>query len=191
VATLLVAAACSGGGGHPAQPGATTASGSPAFSVSGTEVQAVAQPPPPFPDDVRTKVTAVLDRYLQEAVVSPLRSGQRAGDLAPVFTAAALPRLEGPDRAALVDEGLPKAGDLRADAATARLGALTGSDNAVVAVTATVDVRMQTGGSDPVTISRTGDLVLVPDGDGWKIDGYDLRTARDSPDGATTPTAHG
>ena len=162
------------------------------FTVSGEEVAGVTAPGPGFPDDVRGKVMATLERYLGDAVVAPLRTGRPAGDMGPLFTGPALARLSGPDRAALVDEGLPPATGLTADAVTARLAALADAAGTVVVVTAAVELRLRTGGPDDVRIARTGDLVLVADGDGWKIDGYEIRTTRDSAGGeATTTTARG
>ncbi|HEX2041854.1 MAG TPA: hypothetical protein VHF24_04385 [Acidimicrobiales bacterium] len=162
------------------------------WDVTVGDVHAVRPPAPGLPDDVRAKVTATLERYLADAVVGPLRSGRPAGDLGPVFTAAALARLNGPDRAALVDGGLPPAVRLHSDAATARLGALAGADQAMAVVVAAVTLRLHTGGAGSVAIARTGDLVLVPDRDAWKVDGYDIRTERQSPEGgATTTTARG
>lgn len=182
--------ACSGKGSKPAPPPTEPPPAPIAWDVTVGEVHAVRPPAPALPDEVRAKVTATLERYLADAVVGPLRSGQPAGDLAPVFTAPALSRLNGPDRAALVDEGLPRAPGLRSEAALVRLDALAGADQAPAVVTAAMELRLQTGGLDPVAIVRTGDLVLVPDGDGWKVDGYDLRVSRDSADsGATTTTA--
>lgn len=182
-AAVVLGAGCSSGstGSAPDEPPA-----SPSFTVSGVEVHSVAEPAPPLPDDVRTEVLAVLDEYLDRAMVSPLRSGQPAGDLGSLFTGGAAPRVAGPDRAAMVDEGLPRASDVRGLASTARLGALAGADDDILVVTATIDLRLQATGDDPLTIVRTGDLVLVPDGDGWKIDGYDLSTTRDSGTGPTT-----
>ena len=170
-------------------PVPTTVAPSPdGFAVTGVGVESVALPPPPFPDDVKASVLATLDRYLRDAVLGPLRSGRPAGDLGPVFTGRARSRVEGPDRAALVEEGLPRSGSPRTETATVGLSALAGADKAVTVVTAAVDLRLQSGGEDPVAIVRTGHLVLVPDGGGWKIDGYDVRTTRDGTDGATTTT---
>ncbi|HEX2273786.1 MAG TPA: hypothetical protein VHG90_07930 [Acidimicrobiales bacterium] len=184
--------ACSAKGSRPPPASPEPPPAPIAWDVTVGEVHAVRPPAPGLPDDVRAKVTATLERYLADAVVGPLRSGQPAADLGPVFTAAALARLNGPDRAALVDEGLPRAARLRSEAATARLGALAGADQAVTVVTAAVTLRLHTGGAESVAIVRTGDLVLVPDGDAWKVDGYDIRTARDSADGGgTTTTARG
>lgn len=195
IALVLLAGAGFGAcsNGDSARPPSTEAPPGPiAWTVTVGDVHAVHPPAPALPDDVQAKVTATLERYLADAVVGPVRSGQPAGDLGPVFTPAAAARLDGPDRAALVDEGLPAAPALRSEAATARLAALVAPDGAVVVVTATVDLRLHTGGADSVAIVRTGDVVLVPDGDGWKIEGYDVRTARDGADGAaTTTTARG
>ena len=194
LAAVLLMTACSSGGdaGLTAVP-TTSASSAIAFAVTGATVESVALPPPPFPDDVKASVLATLDRYLQDAVLGPLRSGGRAGDLEPVFTGRARARVDGPDRAALVDEGVaPAAGDsVRSEAATLGLAALAGADNAVTVVTATVDLRLRTGGDDEVAISRSGQLVLVPDGGSWKIDGYDIRTRRDGGASATATTARG
>lgn len=187
---LLLVAACSSDRDEGLTPVPTTAAPGPvAFSVTGATVESVELPPPPFPDDVKAAVAATLDRYLQDAVLAPLRSGQPAGDLEPVFTGPARARVDGPDRAALVDEGLPPAGSVRAEAATVDLAALAGADNAVTVVTAAVDLRLQTSGGEPVTIARTGHLVLVPEGGAWKVDGYDVRTTRDHAGAATTTTA--
>jgi len=188
VGLALLFALRGGSGGSTAGP-ARAAPGSLAFTVSGTDVQAVGTPAPGFPAEVQAKVLDTLDRYLVDAVGGPLRSGQRAGDLAPVFTAPALARVNGPDRPALVDEGLPKASSLRTDVATAKLRILLGDRNEPQAVSAAVELRVRTGGSDEVTVVRTGSLVLVPDGAGWKIDGYDINTSRDTADGPSTTTA--
>ncbi len=198
---VVLATACSSGGGLMAVPTTTHARSSDvSFSVTGATVESVRPPPPPFPDDVKVSVAATLDRYLREAVLGPLHSGGPAGDLGPAFTGRARARLDGPDRAALVDEGLPPVGSVKAETATVGLAALAGTDGAMTVVTAAVDMRLEAGprgptavvgGGDPVTIARTGHLVLVPDGGGWKIDGYDVRTTRDVGDGVTTTTAHG
>ena len=50
-----------------------------------------------------------VKQYVQTATVDPLRDGRGAGEIAPLFTAAAAARAQGPDRAVLVDEGLPAA----------------------------------------------------------------------------------
>jgi hypothetical protein len=136
-------------------------------------------------------VLATLNRYLDAAVLTPLFSGGPAGDLAPLFTSPAVDRVtKGPDRAAIIDEGLPPTDDLRADRSIATLTALAGTDGVVSVVSATLDLRLtgQAGGA-PVTVTRTGDLVLLPDAGTWKIDAYDIRASRTVADATTTTTA--
>lgn len=137
-------------------------------------------------------VLDTLNHYLDAATLTPLSTGGPAGDLAPLFMSAAADRVtKGPDRAALIDEGLPSTNDLKSDAAVATLTALAGSDGVVSVVSAALDLRLsgQANGA-PVKVSRSGDLVLLPEGGTWKIDGYDIRASRTVGDAVTTTTAH-
>ena len=137
-------------------------------------------------------VLDTLNRYLDAATLTPLSTGGPAGDLAPLFMSPAADRVtKGPDRAALIDEGLPVTDELKLDAAVATLTALAGTDGVVSVVSAALDLRLsgQANGA-PVKVSRAGDLVLLPDGGTWKIDGYDIRATRTVGDAATTTTAH-
>ncbi len=159
---------------------------------AGFEVQAAGDPSKVAPDDAWKGVLATLNRYLEAGVLRPLRSGGPAADLRPLLGADAAAKVmpPGPDRAAFVDEGLPPATRIRRDAAVATLGALAGSDGAVRVVTAQLDLRLRADVEGaPLTIARTGELVLVPDGDTWKIDAYDIRVSRDSTGARTTTTA--
>ena len=73
-------------------------------------------------------VLDTLNRYLEVAVLTPLRSGGPAGDLRPLFTPLSVARVMtvGDDRAAFIDEGLAPATDLHKEAAVATLTALAG-----------------------------------------------------------------
>ena len=153
-----------------------------ALALTGAEVHAVRLPPPPFPEDVKAAVMATLNTYLATAVVQPLRTGRPPGGLEAVFTGAAAPRLGGPDRAALVEEGTPVSGKVRKDRADVKLTALTGPGGEVVAVTARLDVSLLVSSGDSrLAVVRAGDVALVPEGATWRIDSYDVRTQRDSP----------
>lgn len=135
-------------------------------------------------------VLATLNAWLQAGVLTPLRTGGPAGDLAPLFTALAVGRVTtGPDRAAFIDEGLPPASDVRSDAAVAGLTALAGTDGTMSVVTARLDLRLRAQASGaPVTVSRSGELVLLPEGGTWRIDGYDIRASRTFAGAPTTTT---
>ena len=181
----------SAGRSRTAGAAAPPSAGSIAITGAGFDVQAAGPVTQATADATWAGVLATLNRYLDAAVLTPLRSGGPAGDLAPSFTPLAVDRATAaPDRAAFVDEGLPAATDIRALAAVATLTALAGADGTVSVVSATLDLRLaaQAGGA-PATVARTGDLVLLPDGGTWKIDAYDIRASRTFAGAATTTTA--
>ena len=155
-----------------------------AFNVAPAEVHAW-NAPPEFPDSARDGVQALLDRYLTDAVLRPLRSGEPAEDLAAVFGPPASDRMAGPDRLALVDEGLPKAESARVEVASADLVALTGLT--IVSAGIHVLIAAKVAGT-PLRIERTGELQLAVQGDAWKVTGYDVRVTRDTAEAAVTTT---
>jgi hypothetical protein len=195
VAGLVALTGCSRAISHAYTTQTTTTqtpSGTTAFTATAFDLHAAGPVSPAAFDAARAGVLDTLNRYLEAAVLTPLRSGGPAGDLTPLFTKPAVDRVMsvGPDRFAFIDENLPPVGDLHKEAAAAGMTALAGEDGAVSVVTAGLDLRL-TGrvGGEPVSITRTGELVLVPDAGGWRIDGYDLKVTRTLPSGATTTTA--
>ena len=196
VAALVVGAGCS-----PSEPVAYTtqttpqvpkqsgkvvlAPGSPAgpiiFNGSAFDLHTAGRVAPTAFDAAWAGVLETLNRYLQAAVLQPLRSGGPAGDLTPLFTSPAVQRVlaGGPDRFAFIDENLPPVSDLRQEAALAGLTALAGPDGVLTVVTVGLDLRLigHIAGA-PVRVVRTGELVLVPQGGSWRIDAYDIRVTR-------------
>lgn len=157
------------------------------FSLDEPDIQAV-RVAAEIPDDVRDGIQALLDRYLNDAMLTPLREAEAVGDLGAVFTGPALDRATGADRLALVDEGLPKVARLEVGDASAHLTALVGPQGvAVVAAQIHVLLRglVNTGG---LVVERTGELQLARDGDAWKVGGYDVSVTRSGPDGVITTT---
>lgn len=136
-------------------------------------------------------VLDTLNHYLEAGVLTPLRSGGPAGDLTPYFMGPATARVMavGPDRFAFIDENLPPISDLRQEAAVAGLTALAGPDGVMSVVTAGLDLRLigHVNGA-PVTVVRTGELVLMPEGGTWRIDAYDIRVTRTLAEDRTTTT---
>ncbi|HVL05270.1 MAG TPA: hypothetical protein VM388_04750 [Acidimicrobiales bacterium] len=137
-------------------------------------------------------VLDTLNRYLEAAVLTPLRTGGPAGDLTALFNPPALERVApgGADRFAFIDENLPAVSDLRSERSVAGLTALAGRDGKVSVVTAGLDLRLvgHIAGS-PVTVVRTGELVLMPEGNTWRIDAYDIQVVRTVADETTATTA--
>ncbi|MFI5046802.1 MAG: hypothetical protein ACHQIG_07030 [Acidimicrobiia bacterium] len=137
-------------------------------------------------------VIDTMSHYLQTAIVDPLRTGLPAGDLAGVFDTAALARANGVDRAALVDDGLPKVtGSLKMTAKPVAITGLGDQGGNLVAITATLDLDVRaaaTGKATPLHIVRTGSFVLSPDATGaWKVSAYDMTVTRDG-DGVDIPS---
>ena len=214
VAGLLLVAGCSEPVSHAyttqgtAAPATTTTEGTvpapPATAPPAAPEQPVAIPGPGFDlhaagrvgqapfDAAWAGVIDTLNRYLELAVLTPLRSGGPAGDLAPLFTPLSVAQVTtaGPDRSAFIDEGLPPATDVRADAAVATLTALAGSDGSISVVTADLDLRL-TGRVDgaPFALERAGELVLMPEGGRWRIDAWSLKVTRRLAQTTTTTTA--
>lgn len=147
-----------------------------------TAVFATGGGPDALPGEVTTGVMAAIDGYLADAAARPLQKG-RPGDearLATVLSPAVMARLAGTDRTVLVDEGLPKAtGTVKVTAKPVVLTGLADGSGKVVVVTAGLAATTRTRtAKGPVTITRTGDLVLRPDDGTWKIVGYALTVDR-------------
>lgn len=162
------------------------------FSGAGFDLHTAGTVSPATFDATWKGVLATLNRYLDAGVLTPLRSGGPAGDLTPLFTASAAARVmtPGPERAAFIDEGLAPATAVRRDAAVATLTALAGTDGAMSVVTARLDLRLRAEvDGTPLSIARTGELVLMPEGGTWKIDAYDIRVSRDTVATTTITTA--
>lgn len=207
VAALALLAGCTGSGSH----AFTTQSSVPPGSADTAPAPTVAVPPPApitftgagFDLHTAGRVTpaafeaawagvlGTLDRYLAAAVLTPLRSGGPAGDLTPFFTRPAAVRVMtvGPDRFAFIDENLPPVSEVRKESAVAGLTALAGADGIMSVVTAGLDLRLvgHINGA-LVTVTRTGELVLVPEGGTWRIDAYDISVTRTIADSITTTT---
>jgi len=193
VAVLAVAAtACSGGDdkagkakGKPGGAGDTAKAPAPAFAftITAADVQSAAPQAPPFPEDVKAAVKASLDTYLANGVIQPLQTGQPPGGLEGVFTGAAGARVASgqPDRVALLEEGQPVSGKVTQDRADVKLTALLDPAGAVAMVVSQLDFAVTVKGKGTtLTVARTGEIALVFDNNAWRIDSFDLRTARDS-----------
>jgi hypothetical protein len=151
-----------------------------------------AGPPVSVSPEITGGVIDLIRKYLELATVEPLRRQQAAGDLSGVFDTAALARATGPDRALLVDEGMPKVtGDLDVTSIPIALTGLGDLDGNLVLVTANVafDVQGDTGAEEPLHIQRFGSLVVTPDAAGsWKISAYKLYVERTGGGLETAPT---
>jgi hypothetical protein len=163
-----------------------------AFTGAGLDLHAAAPVPQANLDAAWAGVLQTMNQYLEAAVLTPLRSGGPAGDLTPLFTSVAVDRVMavGPDRFAFIDENLLPASDLRQEAATVTMTALAGPNGVMSVIAAEVDLRL-TGhiSGAPLTVTRSGEVVLMPEGGTWRIDAWDLTVTRTVAEDSTKTTA--
>ncbi|MEA2686624.1 MAG: hypothetical protein QOE93_1819, partial [Actinomycetota bacterium] len=162
------------------------------FSVTSFTMEVAAPPVAGAVEGAQAGVLTTLQKWLEEDVVPSLRSAQPAPDLRPLFTAPTGEHVATTaDRAAFVTEGLPPVTGLKADTASLDIVGLADPEGNVPIATVHVQLNLRgTADGTPLTVEHTGDLVLVPEADGWKIDSYDIRATRETPSGAVTTVAH-
>lgn len=198
VAVLLVGAGIAffrgeGGGGSsaPPRPAETVAIGDLELTV-GAVLAANGGPPAELPVEIQDAVMTTVAAYVEGGLIDPIRDDTASPDAAAAFAALTAPRLDGPDRAVLFDEGLPEVtGSFEPRAEPVTITALSDGTGAFVLVTATLlyEATLEADGG-PITISRSAELTLAPEDGAWKIIGYDMGVIRDGPDiTATTETA--
>ena len=179
-AALTVAAtACSGSGASKAQPSTTTAPATKlAAETAFVNVVSVEGEHALSPADQRALVDGVL-AYVRAATVRPLK-GAPDPNLELLFVPAAVPSLQGPEAASLVDTGLPKATSVEVELAPINLHGLADGSGAIDLVGSTIDLTATAKtAAGPITIHRTGQLMFERDSGTWKILGYQLAVTRD------------
>lgn len=197
VTVVALAGACSSGSGGGGSGGgrARGGDGDPeaaiSFTVTAVAVESMAPAPGPFPEDVWTGVHGALNAYLDQGLVRPLRTGRAPspGELALLFTPAALARATTADSAAVLEDGTALSGSVASPRANTALLLLTDRDGQPVVVNATLDLvlSVESEESGTVALARNGQVVLVRDDTGWRIDSYDLRSLRDSVKAGANP----
>lgn len=196
VATFALAVggvACSGGGSKSAGTTPTTRAGTAVTIAAGPVTIASSGAAATLSDADRAAVVDTVRRYVTAASIDPLQ-GRPVGDLAVVFTALATARVNGPDHAAVLDAGLPKAtGKVTATAKPLAMTALGDPTGAIVLVGVNLDLRVQaTAAKGSIDVKRRGALVLAKDGDTWKIASYHVTVTRTgaglAPNAASTST---
>jgi hypothetical protein len=146
-----------------------------------------------FPTDASDAALAVVEAYVHEATVLPLRNGAVTQTALPeLFDDAAVTYLAtATDRAVLFDEGLPKAvGKVTVEGVPVALTVLLDNNKAPKLLTATLDLEIEAQSKTGLmTVHRTGSLVLSPQLDGsWKITAWTLHVERAGPGVTPTPT---
>jgi hypothetical protein len=184
VIAVVIALVAGGGDSKKSAGSPTTAAPSTTANLSlGNVSTESAGPPAQLTPDQAQAVLKVVTDYVHTATIDPLRTAKPAGDLSGLFTAGALAQVTGPDRAVMVDEGLPRVtGDLTVNAKPVDVVGLADQGGAIVLATAALDLDI-TGDAHvragPLHVIRRGSLVLAPDPTGaWKVTSFDVAVAR-------------
>jgi hypothetical protein len=188
IAGVVIAAVALGGGGDDdvtaTKPTRSTAGPGVTFTMEvGNITTDSAGPPTTFTAAQAQQVLGTIRTYVDTAVVRPLRSGEPAGDLTPVFDAGTLARATGVDRAVMLDEGLPKVtGDIVVAGNPVSFVGLGDQSGNLVLVTASVDFTVAgtiEGIKSPLHVERRGEFVLSRDASGaWKVMAYHMTVSR-------------
>ena len=180
------------GGDEAAGPPATTTTLVDAeVTVTGTEIFSPGGGVTGLDPAIQDQIAASIRTFLARAPQQPPEASHdkdttttlaapRPTGIEELMTERAAARLAGPDRAALVDEGLPAPIEkVTTRRANVGLGVLAGDDAAPQVVTADLDTEsLVTLRGDRLTVVRTGQLVFVPVDGTWKIAGYRLTVQR-------------
>jgi|SRR4051794_6851858 hypothetical protein len=189
-------AGCSGGGDSASSAATTSLPRSTRIELPLGDVSAdSAGAPVNVSPEQSQAVLDVLDTYLKDATVQPLRSGKPASaDLGAVFDATTLTPATTTDRGVVFDEGLPRvSGKLDVEGQPVNLVGLgdQGGNLSLVTAAMLVDVKGQTAGQgDPLHIVRRADFVLAPVTGAWKVTSYRVVVTREG-GGLDAPTTTG
>jgi hypothetical protein len=174
----LALVACSGGGDDKTET-AKAPEGSSLDLVAGNVQVANSGNPATLSDADRDAIVATVRRYVIAATIDPMH-GKTVGDLSPLFTPPAAAALQGLDRVAALDEGVPKAtSTVKVTSSPMLLTALGDPMGAInlVGTSLFIDAQARTA-AGPVRVKRSGELVLTRDAGDWKISSFKLTADR-------------
>jgi hypothetical protein len=197
VALALLLAACGGGGKK--NSSTTTSTTTPKVLSVKTSILKVATvniqtagPSTPIDTPTGRAVLGVAQRYIDDAVFAPLKTGKVAAAFPTLFDTGLKSAATGPDRAALTDLAVGKISGLSTVATPVHLSALEGTLGDLMYVATIFDLTVR--GSDArgrVNIKRHVELTFAKTGSKWHITAYRVQAVRRSAAGTTTTTATG
>jgi hypothetical protein len=194
-AMSLLVTACSGGKDDAKDTSATTSTTSKPTAVQlarGDVAVQSAGGDVALDDTTQQAVLATAQHYVDAAVVGPLTQGAVGTDFPALFDPSVAAAANGPDRAALTDEGVPKITAKPAvSAAPVRIDALADNHGQVQLLAATFTLAIQGAtAAGPLTINRNVELTLTRNPDGnMLISAYRVSVGREVADATTATTA--
>jgi hypothetical protein len=133
-----------------------------------------------LPKDTQSAIVGTIERYVQRATTDPLLRGGKAAALDDLFSDASRAAALGPDRAKLVDEGLPAVALRASSRGKLRLVALVAPDGSITLASARINLKVYGDTIDGrrVDVLRVGELALVDQGGAWRIESYAMNVDR-------------
>jgi hypothetical protein len=137
---------------------------------------------------------AVLDsttKYVDAAIVAPLRDGKIGGAYAGLFDGNVQKPATSTDREVMTDLSVGKATDgYKATASPVRIEGVADQAGKLLYVATIFQVSVATTtGAGPVDITRAAELTFSPGFGTWKVTSYRALTTRKAAAGTTTTTA--
>ena len=161
--------------------------------VVGGVYNANAGTPAQLSPDLQNNVMTTVGLYVEGGILKPVVEGEVSEDTTAIFDAATQPRLNGPDRPVIFEEGLPElTASFEPLAQPVILTALSDAGGNFVLVTAILNYSaLYETDAGQITSNRYSELTMLPSEDGvWRITGYDIVVTREGPGTqATTTTA--
>jgi hypothetical protein len=157
------------------------------FSIAAPTIAAVATESPAGEEGkldatLQTQLLDTVTKYVQLAITAPLSGSTMPVAVDQFLTAHAVTALTADRRAVLTDEGVPAMQSAQATTDTVTFTGLVGADTQTSVVSAHLDLVITgTASGVPASIKRTGDLTLIPDSGGWRVDAFDMTVERDLP----------
>jgi hypothetical protein len=148
--------------------------------VLGGVQNANAGAPATLSDESANQIMQVIGVYVDQGLVTPVKTGRPAQNVAELFDAGTQVAIQGPDKDVLFENGQPeRTGDFIPTAAPVIITALSDGNGQFVLATAgftyTSEVGVQGG---TLKTTRTVALTMTPEA-GWKITGYDVGVIRE------------
>ena len=191
--TLLLGA-CSSGGGKAAaahqQPKNAASVTLDGLKLGVVNVQS-AGPPVNIDNATRSAALAVAQKYVDTAIVAPLRDGSLGAGYASLFDTGIAPVATTTDSPALTDAQVGKLEGYHETTTPVMLSALADQTGALLYLATNFTLQVKsTSKTEPLTISRTVELTLTPNAQRkWVVGAYRVLVARQRPTGTTTATA--
>jgi hypothetical protein len=196
LALCLVLTACSGGGKKKGAPSSTTTEPPKVLTVStaslkiGTVDVQSAGPNVQIDKATGKAVLDVAQKYIDNAVFSPLTKGELGGGFASLFDAGVKKVAIGPDKAALSDIDVGKVTSFTTKAKPVTLSALVGTLGEMIYIATDFDVTVKAvTKSGPLTIGHHVELTFAKTAKDWLVTAYRVQTVRRTPLATTTTTA--